>query len=87
MFVSSAVNTNFTPRMFKDRLFVYSKNKGGPKIEPWVTPLTVLLSENVYFCCVKYLRSRWVIPTNYEQVDKYHLNHKFMSPLLYEVDL
>ena len=72
----------------KGRLFIYKWNKQGPRIEPWGTPYTVLLSQDVYLCCVKFLLPSWVISTNCEQLDKCDLNHNFMFPLmLYQFNL
>jgi len=76
MFVFSANNTNITSWMFK---FIYKFNKGGPKIEPWGTPCTVLLSQDVYVCCVKFLLSSLVISTNREKLDKCDLHQNFVS--------
>jgi len=42
--------------MFNDRPFVYNKNKNVPKFEPCGTLYTILMSEDVYIYCVKFLR-------------------------------
>jgi len=79
MFVYSANNTSITSWMFKGRLFIYKFNKGGPRIEPWGTPCTALLSQEVYVCCVKFLLSSLVISTNCEKLYKWDLHHNFVS--------
>jgi hypothetical protein len=65
--------------MFNERPFVYNKNKNVPKIEPFGTPYIILMSEDVYLYCVKFLRPSWVTSSNCERVDKLDLNNKFIS--------
>ena len=56
--------------MFNDRPFVYNKNKNVPKIEPFGTPYSILMREDVYLFCVKFLRPSWVTSSNCEKLAK-----------------
>jgi hypothetical protein len=66
MLVLSANKTNLPLGCLMEDIYIYIIKKRGPQIEPYGTPHTVFLSEDVYLCCVKFMPSIWVISTNCE---------------------
>jgi hypothetical protein len=48
----------------KRRLFMYNKNKRGPKIDPCGIPYFIILCEDEYIFCLEILFSLVVISTN-----------------------
>jgi hypothetical protein len=80
--VSSAYRTKFIPRKCRGKSLIYTKNKSGPRIEPWGTPFGFTLDRDEYlFSILLLLPLVCVIETYCVRSDKYDLNHAFIIPL------
>lgn len=79
---SSTNKTNFAPRIFNGRSFMYSKNKTGSGTEPCGAPCFISLQEEIYLLWTEFLLSLWSVSKNCFRCAYYDLNHNFVLSLM-----